>query len=119
MPHCIIEVTKNLTKRVNYNMLMNSVANAINTDELFNGDDIKVRIYEIEHSYMGTVDQEFSYVATEIALVDNKTEEQLSNIVNEVQNVLNNFFRKKIGKNSITTRVSFINPKFFGKDVNY
>jgi hypothetical protein len=40
----------------------------MNIESPFNPDDIKVRIYEIDNSFMGIKEQEHSYVTAELLL---------------------------------------------------
>ena len=119
MPHCIIEITENLSSGTNLNELMQDVAIAINANNLFIDDDIKVRIYEIKHSFMGTNIQDHSYVTAELILLNNKTDHHFSNILKSVQDVLMKYFKSSVSKNSITSRITFIDPKYYQRYTNY
>jgi 5-carboxymethyl-2-hydroxymuconate isomerase len=98
---------------------MKDVANAMNIESLFDRDDIKVRIYEIDNSFMGIKEQEHSYVTAELLLLNNKTENQLSLILESVQKILVKYFSNKSCKSSITCRITLIGPKFYQRTVNY
>lgn len=81
--------------------------------------DIKTRIYIIDNSLMGEIEQYHSYVSAEIVLLDNKTEKQNQNILNAVQNVLISYFKESDGKLSVTSRLTHVNSNFYKRYVNY
>ena len=119
MPHCKVEITKNLFVKVDKKILMQDLSQALFDTGCYEPDDIKVRLYETEHSFMGIVDQEHSYVAAEISTHDTKTEEELQRISENVHKVLLLYFEETIGRSSITTRVSLMEKKYYRKKVNY
>ena len=115
MPHCIIEITKRTLNDTNITQLMIDVAKAVNIDRIFKADDIKTRLYQIDDSLMGEVQQDHSYVTAEIVIFDNKTDIQKQRILNAVLDILVNYFGNQICKNSITTRLSLVNPDYYKK----
>ena len=119
MPHCILEITKDLVGKTDTSQLMIEVSKAINTDRIFEGDDIKIRIYEINESLMGLSIQDPSYIAAEVIILDNKTEIQKQNILNAVQSVLISNFEEPDNKFSITSRLSLVYPGNYRRHVNY
>ena len=119
MPHCIIEITENLIPELNKNKLMKDVANAIFLLDCFKGDDIKVRIYPIQYSFLGIEEQEHSYATANIQIMENKTDDQLHEITNKVQNVLLKHIESSIGKTSITTQVSFLKQDYYKRYKNF
>lgn len=119
MPHCKIEVTKGLLNNINPQELMEEVSKALNTDKIFVSNDIKLRIYEIEHSFMGEIKQDHSYVSAEIIILNNKTNLQKERLLDEVQKVLVDFFQNNTDKQSITCRLNLMQPDYYRRHVNY
>ena len=119
MPHCIIEITKNILPYCDFEKIMKDVSIALNNIGCFETDDIKIRIRPIEISYMGIEIQEHSYVATDIQLLNNKTENQLNYINDSVHNAILSNFEKLIGKSSITTKITLLNVNLYKRTVNY
>lgn len=119
MPDCIIEITKNLVNNISYTRLMKDVAKAINLESIFDVDDIKVRIYEIDSSFMGIIEQDHSCVSAELVFINNKTENQYSLILEFVQKILVKYFSNKSCKSSITSRITLIDPRFYQRTMNY
>ena len=119
MPHCIIEVTENLLQDIDKNKLMKEVAQSIFSLGCFSADDIKVRLYPVEYSFLGLKEQEHSYVTAEIQVIDNKTKEQLNTLADKVQDVLLNYLNEPIAKTSITTQVSFLNKAYYKRFKNF
>lgn len=119
MPHGIIELTKNLSSNIDLTDLMRDIARAINIDNIFIEDDIKIRIHEIKHSFMGINLQDYSYVTAEIILLDNKQDTQVSNILNSVQEILIQYFKTSVSKQSITSRITRVDPKDYQRLANY
>ncbi len=118
MPHCIIEVTENLIPTLDKNKLMKDIALSVFSLGIFSEDDIKVRLYPIKYSFLGIKEQEHSYVTANIQVTDNKTDEQLDDLVAEIQDVLKSHFKTTIGKTSITSQVSFLNKKYYKRFKN-
>ncbi len=119
MPHCIIEITKNLITTIDPEKLMYDVFRAINNIGCFNPNDIKIRIYPVEFSRMGIENQNHSYIATEIQILNNKSQDQVQRIIDSVHNAVQSDFQKVVGKNSITTRISFLDADFYKRNTNY
>ena len=119
MPHCIIEVTKGLLNNISPQDLMEEVSKALNTDKIFVSNDIKLRVREIEHSFMGEVRQTHSYVSAEIMILDNKTDQQKERLLDKVQNVLVEFFQNRTDKQSITCRLTLMQPEYYRRHVKY
>lgn len=118
MPHCIIEISKNIIHLIELKSLMKDTANAVFSLNCFNADDIKVRIIQIENSFMGIEEQDHAFSAAEIFIFDNKTAEQLHAISERVQSVMEEHLKNKHRKMSITTRISFLN-KYYKKFKNF
>jgi 5-carboxymethyl-2-hydroxymuconate isomerase len=119
MPHCIIEITKGVLTNIDLTQFMIEISQAINTDRIFESDDIKTRVYKIDDSLMGEIKQDHSFVTTEIILLDNKTEIQKQRILDGVQEVLISYFGNIASKFSITSRLTLVNPDYYKKQVNY
>ena len=119
MPHCIIESTENLIKSINKKQLMNDLASAVFSLGCFSEDDIKVRLYPIKNSFLGIKEQVHSYVTADVQVMDNKSDEQLNELVTKVQDVLESHFKIEIGKTSITSQVSFLNKKYYKRFKNW
>lgn len=113
MPHCKIEITQNLVGDVNFNSLMKDISNGLYNSNLFKSDDIKVRVYIIEHSFMGIEEQDHSYVTAELMILNRRTEEINNDLLDLVQNVLLKYFDKPKYKTSITSRLSLLDPKYY------
>ena len=118
MPHCIIEATKNILQVIDHSSLMKDVANAIFSLGCFSEDDIKIRLYPIEDSFLGIKKQDHSYITADIQVLDNKTDEQLDELVTKVQEVMEYHVKTTIGKTSITSKVSFLNKKYYKRFKN-
>jgi 5-carboxymethyl-2-hydroxymuconate isomerase len=112
MPHCKIEISKNIFKEIHLNIIMQDASKAIYSLNCFNADDIKVRIMPVEFSYMGLTDQEHAFVAAEIMIFPNKTAEQLNTLSQNVQSVLEKHFQNSHHKLNITTRISYLNKSY-------
>ncbi len=113
MPHCKIEITKNLIGDIDFNSLMKDVSNGLNDSKLFNSDDIKVRVYPIEHSFLGISEQDHSYVTAELMILNRRTEEINNMLLDSVQSVLLKYFNKPKYKTSITSRLTLLEPKYY------
>ncbi len=93
--------------------LMRDAAKAIHTLGCFNADDIKVRIRPVEFSFLGIHEQPHSFVAAEIQVMNNKSPEQLEQLIESVHQVLLNHFQETIGASSLTTKISFLEPALY------
>ena len=119
MPHCVLEITENIFESSRIETIMKECANALNDVGCFKEDDIKIRARSLEYAFLGVQEQEHSYVAAEVSCIDNKTEEQLKSISDNVMAVLQKNFAQLIGKASITVKVSPANPDTYGKWQNF
>ena len=119
MPHCVIEVTSNLLPKINPEKLMDDVVAALDRTGFFKADDIKVRIRPIEFFRMGFDNSENSYVAADVQLLNDKDEAQLAAVTSAVHEAILSHFSGAVGKNSITTRITLMDPGLYKQAVNY
>ena len=113
MPHIKLEITENLFQPDHVPDLMLACALALDKVGLFSSDDIKVRCYCVEHSSLGTAGHEHSYVAAEVQVLDNKSAEQLNQIMQNVQAALRSHFTATVGAFSITSRLTLMAPEYY------
>ena len=119
MPHCVIEVTSNLLPKIDPDRLMDDVVAALDRTGFFKADDIKVRIRPIEFFRMGFDNSENSYVAADVQLLNDKDEAQLAAVTSAVHEAILSHFSGTVGKNSITTRITLMDPGLYKQTVNY
>jgi 5-carboxymethyl-2-hydroxymuconate isomerase len=119
MPHCVIEVTNNLIPSIDPQKIMDDVVAALDKTGFFRADDIKVRIRPIEFFRMGFDNRENSYVAADVQLLNDKDDSQLSVITSLVHDAILPHFSGTVGKSSITTRVTLMDPNLYKQTVNY
>ncbi len=93
--------------------LMRDTATAIDQLGCFKADDIKIRIRPVEYSFMGIHEQPHSYVATDVQVMNNKTPEQLEQLIESVHQTIQSHFTTTIGSCSITTKISFLEPALY------
>lgn len=117
MPHCIIEITGNLIPHTDCNKLMCDTANAIFSLGCFSENDIKIRIRPVSHSYMGIRDQAHAYVATDVQVMNNKTPEQLEQLIGSVHSAVQSHFANITGLFSITTKISFLETALYRRNL--
>lgn len=118
MPHVIVEWTAGVSGLVERERLMRRIAMAMDEVGCFKTDDIKVRCREALWSFMGVEAQDHFYVAAEIQVLDNKTDEQLQRMGNSVLKVLQEEFPARRCKSSITVRFTLMNPSLYFRAVN-
>ena len=98
---------------------MQQLAVAINKDEIFIPDDIKIRLVPIRYSWMGLQEQKHQAISAELIVLDNKTKDQLNTILDEIQSVLQTYFAEFQEKTSITSRLTLVAPAHYRRWVNY
>ena len=113
MPHIKLEITENLFKPARIPDLMQSCAVALERVGCFRSDDIKTRCFRVDHSSLGTAGKEHSYVAAEVQVLDNKSAEQLNQIMSNVQEALRSHFTATVGVFSITSRLTLMTPEYY------
>lgn len=113
MPHCIIEMTANLIPLNDCGQLMRAAAEAIHRLGCFSANDIKIRIRPVEYSYLGIVDQNHSYAAADVQVLNNKTAEQLRQLADSVQQTLMNHIRRPSGLCSLTTKITLLDADYY------
>ena len=119
MPHCKIEVTQNLIGGVDIKSLMKEISNGLNKSDLFNSDDIKVRVYPIEHSFLGIEEQDHSYVTAELMILDRRSEKTNITLLDSVQEVLLKYFYNPKYKTSITSRLTLLDTNYYKRAMLY
>jgi len=115
MPHCVIEISRGMMNELDLDALMQSCAVALHDVGCFEANDIKVRVREIAHSFIGIESQFHSMMAAEVQVLDNKTPEQLKQISQNLQKALETAAPQLPGLQSITTRITLMNPDWYSK----
>jgi len=119
MPHIIIDCTSGAAALADFDILMKNVAQAIADVGCFRVDDIKVRCREIPHSFLGTRVQPHAFVAAEVQVIDNKTDDQIALIGGNVMAVLEDAFPALAGKSSITVRIVPMQKQHYFRSVSH
>ncbi|QSV15171.1 MULTISPECIES: 5-carboxymethyl-2-hydroxymuconate Delta-isomerase [Photobacterium] len=112
MPHCVIEYSKELEKKVSPQTLISHVYQGALASDLFEGPDIKTRTLSYEHHQTG--DERLDFIHVSVRILSGRTDVQKQALSHSVLSQLQSLSLQSV---SLTVEILDIDRSSYAKHV--